>query len=120
MKTVHFSNLTRQTSIADRVQVADNSLTRMIGLLGHFALEADAGLWIVPCNSIHSFGMRFLFDAIFLDRDLKVVHLVSTMKPWRVSALIWSAKSVLELPGGAIKRTGTLVGDQLKVDSPKD
>src|SRR5579871_3223608 len=91
-------NVTRQVTLGPRIRVADTSLERGVGLLKDTGLSEGDGLWIVPCNSIHSFCMKFVFDAIFLDRDLRVVHLVREMKPWRISAIKFSAKSVLELP----------------------
>jgi uncharacterized membrane protein (UPF0127 family) len=59
--------------------------------------------------------MRFTFDAIFLDKDLRVVHLAPEMKPWRISKMVFSAKSVLELPAGFIFQTGTELGDQFEM-----
>jgi uncharacterized membrane protein (UPF0127 family) len=108
-------NLTRRVMLATHVRVADTSRERGIGLLKDTELPEDHGLWIVPCNSIHSFAMKFIFDAIFLDRDLRVVHLVSEMKPWRASRIKFSAKSVLELPAGIIAGSGTELGDQVEL-----
>jgi uncharacterized membrane protein (UPF0127 family) len=109
------TNLTRGVVLARAGRVADTVLARMVGLLRDHELPEGAGLWIVPCNSIHSFAMRFTFDAIFLSRELRVVHLMPEMKPWRVSAIKFSAHSVLELPAGAIARTGTQPGDQFEM-----
>ena len=108
-------NLTRGASLTECARVAENPWTRLVGLLRDKMLAQGDGLWIVPCNSIHSFAMRFVFDAIFLDKQLRVVHLKSEMKPWRTSALIFSAHSVLELPPGTIHRTGTQPGDQFEM-----
>jgi hypothetical protein len=104
-------NVTRQVTIATHVRVADTSLERGTGLLKDSGLAEGHGLWIVPCNSIHSFWMKFVFDAIFLDKELRVVHLVREMKPWRISKIKFSAKSVLELPAGTIATSGTVIGD---------
>jgi hypothetical protein len=84
-------------------------------LLGDKTLEYGDGMWIKPCNSIHSIGMRFNFDAIFLDKNLRVVHLVHEMKPWRVSKMVFPAHSVLELPAGMIFQTATELGDQFEM-----
>jgi uncharacterized protein len=108
-------NATRGVSLAACGRVADNPVTRLVGLLRDRQLAHGDGLWIVPCNSIHSFAMRFVFDAIFLDRDHRVVHLVPEMKPWRVSKLVFSAHSVLELPAGVIAQSGTQLGDLLEM-----
>ena len=108
-------NVTRQVTLGSHVRVADTSIERGVGLLKDTGLEDGDGLWIVPCNSIHSFWMKFVFDAIFLDRHLKVVHLVRKMKPWRISKIKFEANSVLELPPGTIARSGTEFGDQLEM-----
>lgn len=109
-------NLTRSQQIGDKIRKADNYFLRLIGLLPKKRLEAGEGLWIIPCNEIHSIGMQFAFDAIFLDKDLKVVHLIERMKPFRLCLPIKHAKTVLELDGGIIAQTGTQVGDQLQFD----
>jgi len=59
--------------------------------------------------------MKFVFDAIFLDKNLRVVHLVREMKPWRISKMVFSAHSVLELPAGLISQTATELGDQFEM-----
>lgn len=108
-------NVTRGVSLTECARVAENAWTRLVGLLRDRALAQGDGLWIVPCNSIHSFGMKFIFDAVFLDKDLRVVHLMREMKPWRISKIVFSARSVLELPAGLIEKTATQVGDQFEM-----
>jgi uncharacterized protein len=108
-------NVTRGVRLTECGRVADTFYTRLIGLLRARTLEYGDGLWIKPCNSIHSIGMRFKFDAIFLDKDLRVVHLVREMKPWRISKMVFSARSVLELPAGLISQTATVQGDQFEM-----
>jgi len=108
-------NVTRGVNLTTSARVAENPWTRMVGLLRDATLAEGDGLWIVPCNSIHSFFMRFEFDAVFLDKHLRVVHLVREMKPWRMSKIAFSAHSVLELPAGEISRSGTKIGDQLEM-----
>ncbi len=108
-------NVTRGTRLAEAARVADNLPRRVIGLLLDKELAHGHGLWIVPCNSIHSFGMRFVFDAVFLDKDLRVVHLMHEMKPWRTSKIVFAAHGVLELPAGVIAATATQLGDQLEM-----
>jgi uncharacterized membrane protein (UPF0127 family) len=109
------TNLTRGTNLAHGARVADTPATRMVGLLRDTMLAEGDGLWIVPCNSIHSFWMKFIFDAVFLDKNLRVVHLVREMKPWRISKIAFAAHSVLELPPGVIARTQTQIGDQFEM-----
>ena len=108
-------NRTRAVTVVEAGRVADNAWTRLVGLLRDKELKAGDGLWITPCNSIHSFAMKFVFDAIFLDSSHKVVRLYAEMKPWRISSVILSARSVLELPPGTIARSGTQIGDQFEM-----
>jgi uncharacterized membrane protein (UPF0127 family) len=108
-------NLTRDVRLTECGRIADSFYTRLVGLLRDRTLEYGDGLWIKHCNSIHSIGMRFVFDAIFLDKNLKVVHLVREMKPWRISKMVFSAQSVLELPAGLIFQTATALGDQFEM-----
>jgi uncharacterized membrane protein (UPF0127 family) len=108
-------NVTRGVALTEHGRVADSFTTRLVGLLADKSLAEGNGLWIVPCNSIHSIGMKFVFDAVFLDKNLCVTHLMQEMKPWRISKMVWAAHSVLELPAGTIARTGTVLGDQLEM-----
>lgn len=104
-------NVTRERVLGDAVRVADSYLARARGLLGTPSLSAGQGLWIVPCRSIHSIGMRYEFDALFVDRTGAVVALYSRFPRNRVSAIFRQARGVLELPPGTIEETGTEVGD---------
>jgi len=108
-------NVTREVRLTERARVADTFYTRLVGLLRDKTLAQGDGLWIKNCNSIHSIGMQFIFDAVFLDKNLRVVHLMRDMKPWRISKIVFSAKSVLELPAGMIESTGTQLGDQFEM-----
>jgi hypothetical protein len=92
--------------------VADSSETRRAGLLKHASLEPGEGLWIVPCEAVHSFWMKFSIDVLYLDRSKKVRKIRHQMKPWKMSFCL-PAHSVLELPAGTAARTKTEPGDQL-------
>lgn len=85
----------------------------MRGLLGTESLAAGAGLWIRPCRGIHSIGMKYAFDALFLDPEKKVVGAYRGFPRNRVSRIVRSADGVLELPAGTIEATGTRVGDEI-------
>jgi uncharacterized membrane protein (UPF0127 family) len=84
--------------------------------MGRAGLAPGEGLHILPCNGIHSFFMRFPFDAVFVDRELKVVHCLEAMPPWRASSIYREAHSVVELPAGTVAATGTRPGDVLAFD----
>lgn len=95
--------------------IADSSETRRTGLLKHSSLPAGEGLWIVPCEGVHSFWMKFSIDVLYLDKSKKVRKIRHEMKPWRISACL-PAHSVLELPAGTAASSGTQVGDQLVIE----
>lgn len=116
---VSILNETRGTLLADAADVADSSATRRRGLLKHESLPAGQGLWIVPCEAVHSWGMKFAIDVVYLDRKMRVRKLRRDMAPWRISACL-TAKSVLELPAGTIASTRTQTGDQLKATAKSE
>lgn len=115
MEIVSVLDVTRGTEVAARVELANSLVTRGRGLLGRKELPAGCGLLIVPCNSVHSFFMQFRFDALFLDREYRVLHIIAAMKPWRVSRIVRGAHAVLELPAGTARAAGVEAGDQLAV-----
>lgn len=88
-------------------------VSRFFGLMGRKRIEEGGGLLLAKSASIHSFFMRFRFDAVFIDRDDRVVKVVPAMRPWRVAFGGRGARDVLELPAGATERTGTQPGDAL-------
>jgi uncharacterized membrane protein (UPF0127 family) len=98
--------------VCERCILADTPWTRMKGLLGRRGLDDGEGLLIRPTGSIHMFFMRFPIDAVFLDRDLGVLKVVSDLKPWRMAANK-GAKQVLEIAAGEAARRGVELGQQL-------
>ncbi len=109
-----FFNETKGVTLGGLIEVAGESKTRNKGLLGRDSLDEGQGLWIVPCEAIHMFFMRFAIDVIYLDKQKRVVKIVPELKPWRLSGCM-RAHSVLELPAGVAERTGTSPGDQLEL-----
>jgi len=110
---VSMLNATRNTVLGSRIRVADGSLSRAIGLLGERSLAPESGLLIVPSQGVHTLGMQFAIDVIFVDRDWRVVYLRESMRPFRATRLCWRARGVLELPPGTIAQTSTAMGDEL-------
>ena len=113
------SNRDRGTVLAEAADVADTSAKRRTGLLKHSGLDPGQGLWIAPCESVHSFGMKFAIDVVYLDRKKKVRKVRKNMVPFRVSACL-TAHSVLELPVGVIEASRTQAGDQLEFEKIDD
>lgn len=107
-------NRTRDRVLGDAIRQANTFFLRARGFLGADGLSEGEGLWICPCTGIHSFGMRFEFDALFLDAKRRVVGVYSRFRRNRLSRVFWNARGVLELPAGMIESTGTEVGDEIE------
>lgn len=118
-KRLRVINRTRGTVLAGSVQLAGTSAERTRGLLGRDGLAPDEGLWIIPCESVHTFGMRFAIDLIYLDRKYRIRKIRHSIKPWRLSVCL-IAHSVLELPAGSVCLTGSQVGDTLELIETDD
>ncbi|PYU91470.1 MAG: DUF192 domain-containing protein [Acidobacteria bacterium] len=115
--TVFVYNKTKETFLAYRVKVADSILSRLVGLLGKRSLALDSGLWIVPSSGVHTLGMLFTIDVVFLDKNLKVVGLRELLRPFSITGLNLQADSVIELPAHTIFKSRTEIGDALVVSS---
>jgi uncharacterized protein len=108
-------NRTRNKIIADRATVADRPWVRMRGLIGRPSLELGEGLVLIGTKGIHTVGMRFAIDVLFLNDDGCVIHLIHTFKPFRASSFIKESAMVIELCEGTLRETGTQVGDWIEL-----
>lgn len=115
MSKLRVRNLTRGTVLADSADVANTSRARRTGLLKHASLEPGQGLWLVPCEAVHCFGMKFAIDVLFLNRQRKVLKVRHNMGR-RGVAFSLLAHSVLELPAGTAAATKTEAGDRLELE----
>jgi len=115
--SLYVYNKTRETFVATEALLADSYLRRLVGLLGKTRRWAQLGrgLWIVPSRGVHTIGMLFPIDLIFLGKDKQVVHVEEYVRPFRISKVSLKATSVLELPPHTIYRSGTKIGDQLEI-----
>lgn len=109
------TNKTRGRVIADRADIADTSAKRRTGLLKHTGLAPGEGLWIVPSEGVHTFGMKFTIDVVFINKSRVVVKTRPHMVRGRLAASL-RAHSVIELPAGTIDESGTARGDQLELE----
>jgi uncharacterized protein len=115
-------NQTRQAYLATALAVADTHWTRLRGLLGLRSndFRNGSGLWIVPCHGVHTLGMGFPIDVVYLDRSMTVIYIQHDLQPWRFAPVRTQAASVLELPGRTAAETNTAVGDKIEVTLEKN
>src|SRR6516225_1959204 len=111
-----FRASTKGCSLANRLRPAHTHWTRLRGLLGTKRLDPGEGLWIKPSNQIHMFGMRYALDLVFLDDAGRVLRLVHSLAPNRISPRVADATSVLELPAGTLTRVALVEGDLVEID----
>jgi uncharacterized membrane protein (UPF0127 family) len=116
MKMVRILNVTREQVLCEKCAIADNPFTRIRGLLGRSTLEKDEGLLIVPCSSIHMFGVKFALDVIFISHENIITDFVENIAPGKVYIAkkeIGKAHAALEVVPGTIQLTGTKRGDKI-------
>jgi len=101
-----------RSAVALEVDVAATRATRRRGLLGRESLGATEGLLLTPCKAVHTVGMRFPIDLIFIDRDGRAVRIVRALAPWRI-AMSTRAKAVIELAAGTAAAADIQIGDML-------
>jgi len=109
-------NITRNTQIATDVELANSGARRSRGLLGRKGLAAGEGLWIVPCEAVHTFGMQFSIDLVYIDREYRIRKIRRNVPPWRLSACL-RAHSVIELAAGSIDENNAQPGDIVEIST---
>ncbi len=109
-------NLTKGNVVADHLEVADTPRARRRGLLGRTSMRPGEGLLLTPCRSIHTIGMKFPIDVVFLDKGMKVVGLAKNLRPGVLHKTCLRARATLELPSGTIEARHLEIGDQLKIE----
>ena len=119
-RTLCVFNRNRESFLALRVAPADTLLLRLEGLLGRIRLKPDDGIWLIPSRGIHTFGMLFAIDLIYLDAANRVIHLVEHLGPFRISPIRIKCASILELRSRAIYASNTRIGDQLLICAPEE
>jgi uncharacterized membrane protein (UPF0127 family) len=115
MKTYCVYNQTRECFLSLSVAPADTTFARLKGLIGRLKLRVDEGLWIVPSCGVHTVGVLFPLDLVYLDDHHRVVHLIEHFPRFRIAPLRTQASSVLELPTHTIYSSQTQPGDQLLI-----
>jgi len=108
-------NIDRQGSVVDDLEIAEDRRSRTRGLLGHRPLEFGEGLMINPCRWIHTFGMSFPIDVVYIGKDWRVVALTENLPPRRIDRPVLRARCAIEMAAGAIRRAGLQVGNRLEL-----
>jgi hypothetical protein len=108
-------NQTKNTVLAEDIFIANTPWPRIKGLLGKKVLLPNQAIILDPCNSVHTFFMRFPIGILFLDKNYKVVRDISRLGPNRITRIYWHSNRVVELPVGKLELTNTQIGDQLQL-----
>ncbi len=115
VRQVRLIDATSGQVISDRACLADRWWARLRGLLGRRGLTQGEALIISPCSGIHTLGMRFPIDVVFVDRDWVVLELAEAVPPWRIGPICLRARHAIELPSGTIARYRMHPGQRLHV-----
>jgi len=113
-------NQTRECFLSLSITRADTSFARLKGLIGRLRLKYDEGLWMVPSSGVHTIGVLFPLDLIYLDEDYRVIHLIEFFRTFRIAPLRTNAASVLQLPIHTIYSSQTQPGDQFLICPPEE
>jgi len=113
---VRVVNRTREIVLGDKVRTARTLLSRLVGLLGTAAIADGEGLWLVPCRGVHTLGMRYPIDVVFLDTRGVVIGILEGLPPNRIGRVFRGARGALELRSGILAATGTVPGDRLEFE----
>ncbi|WP_299570144.1 DUF192 domain-containing protein [uncultured Shewanella sp.] len=111
MNNIKVANQQTGSAIAN-VRLANTAALRMRGLLGSKPLSMQQGLLIIPCNSVHTFGMSYSIDVVYLNKKNQVVKIIEALKPTRISGCLTASK-VLEIAAGSAEKNMIRKGDIL-------
>lgn len=109
-------NLTRRCALVEQGQIARTFWERLRGLLGRVLLAPGDGLWLPGTKSVHTVGMRFAIDVVFVDRHNRIICMIPAMSPGRISPYVPRAIGALELPPETLRATHTQLRDEMEID----
>jgi uncharacterized protein len=113
---VRLINLDTGAVLAERIQIAGTFGKRLRGLMFTNRLARGTGLHLQPCQSVHTFFMKYSIDVVHLDNALRIVGLEPSLKPGRIGSSYPGTASVVELPEGTIEQTCTTVGQTVQFE----
>lgn len=100
------------SKIIGEINIADTFSTRLLGYMFQKRPHHNY-LLITPCNSIHTFFMKFEIDVLFLDKNMRVIRILKALKPGKIIMPMKLAKTVVEAPSG--KLNGFEIGDEVRI-----
>ena len=115
---MRIANRTRSTLLGLQVELAASWWARLRGFLGRPQPALGEGILLAPCDGVHTYGMSYDLDVIFLDERGKVLEVIQSLRPWRRTPRVRGARYVLEVPAGTIQASKTRVGDELTWQAP--
>ncbi len=113
-------NVSKNKMLGTKIKIAGNFWKRFQGLIGSAALKEGEGLLIPFCQGVHTFGMKYAIDVIYLGTDGEVVSMVEGMRPQMFGPINFLSKNVLELPVGTIRQSCTELADVVSLEESKD
>jgi uncharacterized membrane protein (UPF0127 family) len=96
------------------VRMARRFHERFLGLMGRRRLEPGVALWLQPCRGIHTLGMRFAIDVLFLDGKGRVLRIARNVRPWRLAWAPRGTQSVVEVASGWLTEGAIRTGDRME------
>ncbi len=108
-------NTSKNVTVGRRIRIAENAMTRLVGLLTTSKLGCGEGLLICPSSGVHTVGMRYPIDVVSLDKHLRVIQVYNNVHPWRIAGMSWRTSCVLEAGAGTLDHTLVEAGDVLEL-----
>ena len=102
--------------ICTKAEYANTFFKRFKGLMGRKSLAEGAGLFLEPCNQIHTFGMKFAIDTLTLDKDNVILYIDHEIQPGKIRKMVSKGRRVLELPSGTANKYMLQVGQVISVE----
>jgi uncharacterized membrane protein (UPF0127 family) len=108
-------NKTKNVVIAESAEIASSLGKRLKGLLGRKELKKGQAMLLKPCSGVHSLFMRFSIDVLFVDKNNRVIDVLSFFRPWRFSPFYFNSAYAVELPAGTASPALVSLGDTLSL-----
>lgn len=110
-------NRSKHRWIVTKVIKANTFWKRIKGWVGLCKIDPEAALWVKPCWGVHTIGMHFPVDLLFLGRNNRVLKAIPNLPKNRISPFVLQSRSVLVLPAHTVEKSRTMVGDIIDITS---